>query len=465
MTTKQFQVFNPADGSCIGSILDAGPEDATHAIEKVTKSFPVWSGLALSERCARLMRWADFIERESDRLCALLSAEQGKPIPEAHSEITGCVATIKWCADHASESLKSETVASSRPNTIAMIDKKPIGPVVAITPWNFPASMVTRKIAPALAVGCSVILKPAEQTPLIAKALVDLAYQADIPMSVLVLLTSSASNVEAVGQVLCADDRIRKVSFTGSTEIGKLLMAQCAPTLKKLSLELGGNAPFIIFDDCDVQDAASGIIASKFRNAGQTCVSANRIYVQAGIYSALAVELQKQIGFLKVGAGNIEGVKIGPLIDSAAIEKVKSHITDSVARGAKILCGGKQHVLGGTFFEPTLLADMADDMLPACAETFGPVAALFSFFDEVEVIARANSTPYGLAAYVFTKDLMRAQRVCAGLDFGMVGVNEVSLAMPQIPFGGIKHSGFGREGGKWGFEEYVTLQYRLIGAS
>lgn len=463
MATNQFNIYNPATGIQIGSVPDCNAVDAAHVIDLTSQSFPTWAAVPVEQRCNYLNKWADAIDEQLETLALLLTSEQGKPLAEARTEITGGAATIRWCAQNVTQYLESEIVASSKPNTKIVIDKKPIGPMVAITPWNFPASMVTRKIAPALAVGCSVILKPAEQTPLIAKALIDLAHQAGIPADVLILLTCSAQNVAAVGKVLCADIRIRKLSFTGSTEIGRLLMEQCAPTLKKLSLELGGNAPFIIFDDADLANAAKGLIASKFRNAGQTCVSANRVYVQEKIYDAFVAELKSQMAHLRVGSGVDANVTTGPLINQEAVEKVERHIADSVERGAQLIMGGKRHPLGGTYFEPTLLTGMTDDMQPACFETFGPVAALFVFEDEAEAVKRANSTEYGLSAYVYTKDYKRADKVAAKLDFGMVGINEVSLAMPQIPFGGVKQSGFGREGGKWGFGELLTLQYRLIG--
>jgi len=391
-----------------------------------------------------------------------MTAEQGKPLSEARGEALYAASFVEWFAEEAKRAYGDvipQTVAAQR----LLVLKQPIGVCAAITPWNFPCAMITRKVAPALAAGCTVVVKPAEQTPLTALALAALAERVGFPAGVFNIVTGSAANAPVIGAEFTANPLVRKLSFTGSTEVGKLLMAQCAPTLKKLSLELGGNAPFIVFDDADVDAAVAGAMASKYRNTGQTCVCANRLLIQDGVYEEFAQKLAAQVAKLKVGAGFEEGVNQGPLIDAQALAKVEAHVADAVAKGARVLTGGRRHARGGTFFEPTVLADVTPEMRCAREETFGPVAPLFRFKDEDEAIALANATEYGLAAYFYARDLGRVWRVAEALEYGMVGVNVGLIANEAAPFGGVKQSGIGREGSKYGLEEFLEIKYVCLG--
>ncbi|MDO8959787.1 MAG: NAD-dependent succinate-semialdehyde dehydrogenase, partial [Rhodocyclaceae bacterium] len=425
-------------------------------------AWPAWRALTAKQRGAILRNWHDLIVANADDLALLMTSEQGKPLAEARGEALYAATFVEWFAEEAKRvygEVIPQTIASQR----LIVLKQPIGVAAAITPWNFPAAMITRKVAPALAAGCPVVVKPAEQTPLTALALAVLAERAGFPAGVFNMVTGSAASAPLIGGELTGNPIVRKLSFTGSTEVGRLLMAQCAPTLKKLSLELGGNAPFIVFDDADVDAAVAGAMASKYRNAGQTCVCANRLLVQAGIYESFAQKLAAQVAALKVGVGTEAGVTQGPLIDAAALAKVEAHIADAVAQGARVLVGGKRHAQGGTFFEPTVLADVLPSMRCAREETFGPVAPLFKFHDEAEAIALANATEFGLASYFYARDLSRVWRVAEALEYGMVGVNVGLIANEVAPFGGVKQSGLGREGSRHGIEEYLEIKYVCLG--
>ncbi len=451
-------IINPASGETLASVPDMAATETRRAIAAANAAWPAWRALTAKQRGGILRQWFELIVAYADDLALLMTSEQGKPLAEARGEALYAASFVEWFAEEA-----KRTYGDVIPQTIAnqrlLVLKQPIGVCAAITPWNFPAAMITRKVAPALAAGCPVVVKPAEQTPLTALALAALAERAGFPPGVLNVVTSSAANAPLIGGELTGNSTVRKLSFTGSTEVGRLLMAQCAPTLKKVSLELGGNAPFIVFDDADVDAAVAGAMASKYRNAGQTCVCANRLLVQAGIYEEFAQKLAAEVTKLKVGAGTTAGVTQGPLIDAQALEKVEAHVADAVAHGARILTGGKRHALGGTFFEPTVLADVTPAMRCAREETFGPVAPLFKFQDEAEAIALANATEYGLAGYFYARDLARVWRVAEALEYGMVGVNVGLIANEVAPFGGVKQSGIGREGSKYGIEEYLELKY------
>jgi succinate-semialdehyde dehydrogenase/glutarate-semialdehyde dehydrogenase len=439
-----------------------GAVETRRAIDAANAAWPAWRALTAKQRGAILRHWHDLIIANVDDLALLMTSEQGKPLAEARGEALYAATFVEWFAEEA-----KRTYGDVIPGTIAnqrlLVLKQPIGVSAAITPWNFPAAMITRKVAPALAAGCPVVVKPAEQTPLTALALAVLAERAGFPPGVFNMVTGSAASAPLIGSELTGNPIVRKLSFTGSTEVGRLLMAQCAPTLKKLSLELGGNAPFIVFDDADVDAAVAGAMASKYRNAGQTCVCANRLLVQAGIYERFAQKLAVQVQALKVGIGTDAGVTQGPLIDAQALAKVEAHIADAVEKGARVLTGGKRHAQGGTFFEPTVLADVTPAMLCAREETFGPVAPLFKFTDEAEAIALANATECGLASYFYARDLSRVWRVAEALDYGMVGVNVGLIANEVAPFGGVKQSGLGREGSHYGIEEYLEIKYVCMG--
>jgi succinate-semialdehyde dehydrogenase/glutarate-semialdehyde dehydrogenase len=454
-----FDVLNPAGGHQIAQVTDMRPEDADKAIESAAKAFPAWSAKSAKERGVILRKWFDLIVANADDLAAILTAEQGKPLAEAKGEVLYGAAFIDWFAEEAKRAY-GETIPSPIKGARIMTIKQPIGVCAMITPWNFPSAMITRKVGPALAAGCTVVLKPAEDTPLSALALAVLGEEAGIPAGVLNIVTTSDS--VHVGQALCANPLVRKLSFTGSTEVGKILMKQCADTMKKVSFELGGNAPFIVFDDADIDAAVEGAIICKFRNAGQTCVCANRIYVQDKIYDEFADKFTKAVAKLKVGAGEEAGVNIGPLINPDAITKVEDHISDAIGHGAKVMCGGKAHALGGTFFEPTVLKNAKANMKIAREETFGPVAPLFKFKDEEDVIAQANDTQFGLASYFYARDVGRIYRVAEALEYGMVGVNTAILSTEVAPFGGVKESGIGREGSKYGLEDYLEIKYILL---
>ncbi|RAT44164.1 NAD-dependent succinate-semialdehyde dehydrogenase [Lonsdalea populi] len=459
LSGETLSVNNPATGETLGSIPLVTAEQTQQAIDAAEKALSSWRQRTGKERAAVLLEWARLIRENQADLAALLTAEQGKSLAEASGEIGYANAFIEWFAEEAKRVEGSVPWQSQQANQRLLVLKQPIGVTAAITPWNFPAAMITRKAAPALAAGCTMIVKPAEQTPFTALALGELAIQAGIPAGVLQVITGEAP---AVGKVLCDSPVVRKLSFTGSTEVGRILMAQSAPTVKKLSLELGGNAPVIVFDDADLELAVKGIMASKFRNSGQTCVCANRIYVQRGIYPALAARLVEEVKKLKVGDGTKPGVMQGPLIDEQAVDKVRQHIDDALTKGATLLLGGESHELGGTFFTPTVIGDVTRDMRFAREETFGPVAPLFPFTDEAEAIAMANDTEFGLAAYVFTRDAVRQWRVPEAIEYGMVGINTGLISNEVAPFGGVKQSGLGREGSRFGIEEYLEMKYLCV---
>ncbi|MDO8931408.1 MAG: NADP-dependent succinate-semialdehyde dehydrogenase [Rhodocyclaceae bacterium] len=453
-----FAVRDPATGATLASVPDMGAAETRRAIAAADQAWPAWRGLTAKQRAAIMRNWFELIVANADDLAALMTAEQGKPLAEARGEAIYGASFVEWFAEEAKR-VYGDTIPSPVASQRIVVLKQPIGVCAAITPWNFPAAMITRKVAPALAAGCTVVVKPAEQTPLTALALAELAHRAGFPAGVFNVVTGSAESAPAIGGELTGNPVVRKLSFTGSTAVGRLLMAQCAPTVKKVSLELGGNAPFIVFDDADVDAAVEGAMASKYRNAGQTCVCANRLLVQAGIYDAFAARLAERVKTLKVGAGTEDGVTQGPLIDAQAIAKVEAHVADALAKGARILAGGKRHVRGGTFFEPTVLVDVTADMLCAREETFGPVAPLFRFTDEAEAIALANATEFGLAGYFFSRDIARVWRVAEALEYGIVGVNTGIISNEVAPFGGVKQSGIGREGSKYGIEDYLEVKY------
>jgi len=436
-----------------------GAEDTKKAIAAAEAAWPAWRAKTGKERSAILRKWNDLILANLDDLALILTSEMGKPLAESKGEVTIGAAYVEWFAEEAKR-IYGDTIPTPWPDRRIVVVKQPVGVCAAITPWNFPHSMITRKVAPGLAAGCTVILKPAEQTPYSALALAELAERAGFPKGVLNIITGDAP---AIGGELCANPAVRKISFTGSTEVGRLLMKQAAPTIKKISLELGGNAPFIVFDDADVDAAVEGAIVSKYRNTGQTCVCANRLFVQDGIYDKFAAKLAEKVKAFKVGAGTDAGVVQGPLIDAAALAKVEEHVADAVAGGAKAVTGGKRHSLGGTYYEPTVLAGVTPKMRIFREETFGPVAPLFRFKTDDEVVELANHTEYGLAAYFYTRDVGRAWRVAEQLEYGMVGVNTGLVTTEVAPFGGVKQSGLGREGSKYGCDEFVEVKYICMG--
>ncbi len=453
-------VFDKATGALIARVPDLGVAETRAAIVAAHRALGPWSRLVAKERSKILRRWHDLIVAHADELALLLTAEQGKPLAEARSEILYGAAFVEFFAEEAKR-VYGETIPSPKADARIIVARQPIGVVAAITPWNFPCAMITRKVTPALAAGCAVVAKPSELTPLIALALAGLAERAGLPPGVLNVVT--CRDPVAVGVELSTNPLVRMVTFTGSTEVGKILMRQAAGTVKHVGMELGGNAPFIVFDDADLDRAVAGAMASKFRNAGQTCVCANRILVQGGVHDAFAGKLAKAAAALKVGPGSEPGVDVGPLIEDAAAAKVESHIADAVAKGAKILTGGKRHALGGNFFEPTVLTGIDATMLAAQEETFGPVAPLMRFETEEEAIAIANGTPYGLAAYFYARDIGRVWRVAEALEFGIVGVNEGLVSSELAPFGGMKESGIGREGSRRGIEEFLETKYMMMG--
>ncbi|MHA1134418.1 MAG: NAD-dependent succinate-semialdehyde dehydrogenase [Alphaproteobacteria bacterium] len=457
--TPAHEVINPATGDCVGQVPSLGQAETRAGIEAAHAAFPAWSGMLAKERGAILRRWYELQRDHREELAQLMTAEQGKPLAEARSEVDYGASFTELYSEEAKRIL-GEIIPTPKKSGRMLVLRQPVGVVAAITPWNFPYAMVTRKVSPALAAGCTVVLKPAPETPLSALALAGLAERAGIPPGVFNVVTGDA---ETIGGEMTANPLVRLITFTGSTEVGKLLMRQSADTVKKLSLELGGNAPFIVFDDADVDAAAEGALASKYRNSGQTCVCANRILVQDGIYDRFAEALAAAATNLKLGAGHEDGVTQGPLINDAAVAKVEAHVADAVAKGAKVLMGGKRHVLGRTFYEPTVLAEVTPEMQIAQEETFGPVAPLFRFKDEDDAIALANGTPYGLAAYFFTRNLSRAWRVAEALEYGMIGVNEGIISSELAPFGGVKESGQGREGSHHGIEEFLELKYVMMG--
>lgn len=452
-------VRNPADGSVLGTVPKMGAAETRRAIEAANAAWPAWRALTAGARARILRRWFDLIVENQEDLAVLMTSEQGKPLAEARGEVLYAASFIEWFAEEGKR-IYGDVIPPHLADKRIVVTKEPIGVCGAITPWNFPSAMITRKAGPALAAGCPMVLKPASQTPYSALALAVLAERAGVPAGVFNVVTGSAT---AIGGELTANPIVRKLSFTGSTETGIKLMAQCAPTLKKLSLELGGNAPFIVFDDADLDAAVQGALASKYRNTGQTCVCANRLLVQDGVYERFAAKLAEAVSQLKVGPGLAEGTNQGPLIDENAVRKVEEHIADAVSKGARILTGGKRHPLGGTFFEPTILADVTPQMKVAREETFGPVAPLFRFHTEEEAIRMANDTEFGLAAYFYTESSSRVWRVGGALEYGIVGINTGLISTEVAPFGGMKASGMGREGSKYGIEEYVEIKYMCIG--
>jgi succinate-semialdehyde dehydrogenase/glutarate-semialdehyde dehydrogenase len=455
----RFDVDNPADGSIVGSVPDMGAAECRRAIAAAESALPAWRALPAKERSKILRRWYDLIVANADDLALLLTTEQGKPLAEARGEILYGASFVEWYAEEAKRVYGDVIPTPSNDRRIVVI-KQPIGVVAAITPWNFPNAMITRKVAQGLAVGCTVVLKPAEQTPFSALALAELAERAGIPKGVLNIITGDAPSI---GKEMCQSDVVRKVTFTGSTEVGRILMRQSADTIKKLSLELGGNAPFIVFDDADLDAAAEGALASKYRNAGQTCVCANRIYVQDSVYDRFAAKLAEKIRAFKVGTGTEAGVTIGPLIDAQGLAKVEEHVADAVKKGAKVVLGGKRHALGGRFFEPTLLTEVTPEMKVSREETFGPVAPLYRFRTDEEVVRLANDSEFGLAAYFYARDVGRVFKVAEAIESGMVGINVGILANEVAPFGGVKQSGLGREGSRYGIDDFLEIKYLCIG--
>jgi succinate-semialdehyde dehydrogenase/glutarate-semialdehyde dehydrogenase len=448
-------VLDPASGNPLGEVPLMGAAETTRAIGAAAAALPAWQAKTAKERAAVLRQWFDLIVANGEDLAQLITAECGKPISEARGEVAYGASFVEWFAEEGKRAY-GETIPSPAADRRLLTIRQPVGVCAAITPWNFPLAMITRKVAPALAAGCTVVVKPAEQTPLTALALARLAHAARLPAGVLNVLTGDPV---AIGGALTASSRVRKLSFTGSTEVGRLLMAQCASTIKKLSLELGGNAPFIVFDDADVAAAVDGAIVAKYRNTGQTCVCANRLLVQDGIYENFVALLARRVESLKVGPGCEEGVAQGPLIDAAAVAKVEAHIADAVAQGARVITGGSRHARGGTFFEPTVLADVTPSMRIAREETFGPVAPVFRFAGEAEAIRMANDTEFGLAAYFYARDIARCLRVGEALEYGMIGVNTGLISNEVAPFGGVKQSGIGREGSRHGLDEYLEIKY------
>ena len=458
--SSRFDVLDPATGQKLADVANMEPKDAEAAIAAANAAWPAWKAKTGKERSIILRKWFDLLMANQDDLGRMMTAEQGKPLPEAKGEVAYGASFVEWFAEEAKR-VNGETLPQFDNNRRLMILKQPIGVCAAITPWNFPLAMITRKVAPALAAGCPVIIKPAELTPLTALAAAELAMRAGIPAGVLNILSADADNSIAIGKVICASDTVRHISFTGSTEVGRILMAQSAPTIKKMSLELGGNAPFIVFDDADIDSAVEGAFASKYRNAGQTCVCSNRLYVQNGVYDQFVEKFSAKVRTAKVGNGFEEGVNQGPLIEEAALQKVERHVQDALAKGARLTVGGKR--MSGQFFEPTVMADATADMLCAKEETFGPFAPVFKFSTEQEAIDAANATEFGLASYFYSRDIGRIYRVAEALEYGMVGVNVGILATEHVPFGGVKQSGLGREGSHFGMDDYLEVKYLCIG--
>ncbi|MEY2619379.1 MAG: hypothetical protein RL522_2381 [Pseudomonadota bacterium] len=457
---SRFDVHDPATGAKLADVANLGPAEAQAAIAAADAAWPAWRAKTGKERSVLLRKWYELLLANQDDLGRLMTAEQGKPLPEAKGEVVYGASFVEWYAEEAKR-VNGETLPQFDNNRRLLVLRQPIGVCAAITPWNFPLAMITRKVAPALAAGCPVVIKPAELTPLTALAAAELAMRAGIPAGVLNVLTADSANSIAAGKVFCASDTVRHISFTGSTEVGRILMAQSAPSVKKLSLELGGNAPFIVFDDADIDSAVEGAMASKYRNAGQTCVCANRIYVQEGVYDRFVEKFTAKVKALKVGNGFEDGVVQGPLIEDAAVEKVERHVADAVSKGGKVTVGGKK--LKGQFFEPTVIAGATGDMLCAREETFGPLAPIFKFKTEQEAIAAANNTEFGLASYFYSRDVGRIFRVAEALEYGMVGINAGVIATEHVPFGGVKQSGLGREGSAHGMDEYLEMKYLCLG--
>ena len=457
---RRFDVTDPATGQVLASVANLGPAECHAAIMAADKASAAWRGKTAKERGAVMMRWFHLLHQHADDLARIMTAEQGKPLAEAKGEVAYGASFIEWFAEQARR-VYGETIPTTDNNKRYLVIKQPIGVCAAITPWNFPIAMITRKVAPALAAGCPVVIKPAEQTPLSALALAELAQRAGMPAGVLNIITADADSSIEIGKVLCSSDVVRHLSFTGSTEVGRILARQCAPSIKKISLELGGNAPFIVFDDADIDSAVDGAMVSKYRNAGQTCVCANRLYAQDAVYDEFVTKLAAKAALIQVGNGFDAGVNQGPMIDEAAIAKVEAHVADALAKGARVVTGGARQ--GERFFTPTVLADVSSDMLCAKEETFGPVAPVFRFQTETDVIALANATEFGLASYFYSRDIGRVFRVGEALDYGMVGINTGLISTAEVPFGGVKQSGLGREGARQGMDDYLEIKYLCLG--
>ena len=457
---SRFDVHDPATGQKLADVANLTAKDAEAALDAANAAWPAWRNKTGKERSIILRKWYDLLMANREDLGRIMTAEQGKPFAEAKGEVIYGASFVEWFAEEAKR-VNGETLPQFDNNRRLMVLKQPIGVCAAITPWNFPLAMITRKVAPALAAGCPVVIKPAELTPLTALAAAELAIRAGIPAGVVNIITADSDNSIAIGKVFCSSDIVRHISFTGSTEVGRILMAQSAPSIKKLALELGGNAPFIVFDDADIDSAVEGAMASKYRNAGQTCVCANRIYVQDAVYDEFVQKFSAKVKTLKVGNGFDEGVSQGPLIEDAAIEKVQRHVQDAIAKGGKVMVGG--HKLDGQFFEPTVIADARADMLCAREETFGPFAPVFRFSHEQEAVDAANNTEFGLASYFYSRDIGRIYRVSEALEYGMVGINVGVIATEHVPFGGVKQSGLGREGSSHGMDEYLEMKYLCLG--
>ena len=458
--SNRFDVNDPATGLKLADVANLGPADAEAAIAAANAAWGPWKTKTAKERSAILRKWFDLLMAHQDDLARIMTAEQGKPFPEAKGEVAYGASFVEWFAEEAKR-VNGETLPQFDNNRRLLVLKQPIGVCAAITPWNFPLAMITRKVAPALAAGCPVVIKPAEQTPLTALAAAELAIRAGIPAGVLNIITADGDHSIAIGKVFCASDVVRHISFTGSTEVGRILMAQSAPSVKKMSLELGGNAPFIVFEDADIDSAVEGAFASKYRNAGQTCVCSNRFYVQESVYEEFATKFAAKVKTAKVGNGFADGVNQGPLIEPSALDKVERHVKDAIAKGGRVLTGGKR--LDGQFFEPTVIADASADMVCAKEETFGPFAPIFKFKTEQDAIFAANNTEFGLASYFYSRDVGRIFRVSEALEYGMVGINVGILATEHVPFGGVKQSGLGREGSHHGMDDYVEIKYLCLG--
>ena len=456
----RFAVTNPANGEVIAEVADLGSAEVTAAIDAAVPAQKAWAKRTAKDRAMVMRKWYDLVMANAEDLAVILTTEMGKPLAEAKGEIAYGASFIDWFAEEARR-VCGDVLETPQADKRLLTFKQPIGVFGAITPWNFPIAMITRKVAPGIAAGCACVLKPAEQTPLSALALAELAERAGLPAGIMNIVTGM--DAPAIGETMCADDRIRKMTFTGSTEVGRILMRQSADSVKKMSLELGGNAPLLVFDDADLDKAVTGAMMSKFRNAGQTCVCANRIFVQDGIYDAFAKRLAEATDALQVGNGMTDGVEQGPIIDDQGLAKIKQHVEDAVGKGATLLTGGKPHALGGTFFEPTVLTEMTSDMQLFREETFGPVAALFKFSDEDDAIAMANDSEFGLAAYLFTENAARLFRVSEALEFGIVAVNTGIFSSEVGPFGGLKNSGLGREGSKYGIDEFLEIKFVCVG--
>ncbi len=456
----RFTVHDPASGQALAEVANLAPPDAAAAIAAAGKAWPAWRARPAKERAAVMTKWFALLLQHADDLARIMTAEQGKPLAEARGEVGYGASFVEWFAEQGRR-VYGETIPSTDAGRRFLVVKQPVGVCAAITPWNFPIAMITRKVAPALAAGCTVVVKPAEQTPLSALAVAELALRAGLPAGVLNVIAADAQHSIEIGKVLCSSDVVRHLSFTGSTEVGRILAAQCAPTIKKLSLELGGNAPFIVFDDADLDSAVEGAVVSKYRNAGQTCVCANRLYAQAGVYDAFVDRLAAKARAMKVGSGFEPGVVQGPLIDAQALAKVERHVADALAKGARVVVGGTR--IGERFYTPTVLAEVSGEMLCAREETFGPVAPVFRFETEAEAIALANATEYGLASYFYSRDVGRIFRVAEALEYGMVGINTGLISTAEVPFGGVKQSGIGREGAHQGIDEYLETKYLCLG--